>query len=205
MPAPTVMTEADILSRAGVSPTAAPPMTEADIRQAANITPAEAARIFAERRSAAERGLEYGTPAPGAKTLKRMDLDSATRAVYEMMKPEWLRGGLRSNIPGIRLGGLAPGAEAPRYLGERVAEDPTQTRFGLPFQAFAMADRFTKVLQRNSSVRSRYDQFVRGAAKRGRGEDLKGFVQDIAKFIFNDPEATEEMRKAEAAATAPAP
>lgn len=205
MPAPAGMTEADILSQAGISPAPAAPMAEADVRAAAGVSPADAARIFAERRAAAERGLEFGTPKPGAKTLQRMDLDSATRAVYEMMKPEWLRGGVLARVPGLRIGGLAPGAEAPQYLGERIAEDPTQTRFGLPFQAFAMADRFTKVLQRNASVRSRYDQFVRAAAKRGRGDDLKGFIQDVASFIANDAEAAEEMRNAEAAATAAAP
>jgi hypothetical protein len=208
MPVPAGMTEADILSRAGVAAAPAAPMSEADIRRAANITPAEAARIFAERRAAAERGLEYGTPTPSATTLKRMDLDSATRAVYEMMKPEWLRGGVLARVPGLRVGGLAPGAEAPQYLGERIAEDPTQTRFGLPFQAFAMADRFTRVLQRNASVRSRYDRFVRGAAKRGRGEDLGGFLRDedlggflrdVASFIAGDEEAAEEMKNEEAA------
>lgn len=203
MPVPAGMSEADILSAAGVSPTAAEPMTEAAVRTAANITPAEAARMFAERRAAAETGLEYGTPTPEADTLKRMDLDSATRAVYEMLKPEWLRGGVLARVPGVRVGGLAPGAEAPQYLGERLAENPTQTRFGLPFQAFAMADRFTRVLQRNMNVRSRYDQFVRGAAKRGRGEDLKGFMQDVARFIASDPEAMEEMRNEEAANVAP--
>jgi hypothetical protein len=199
MPPPAGMTEADILSRAGVSPTPAAPMTEADIRQAANITPAEAARIFAERRAAAERGLEYGTPTPQPSTLKRMDLDSATRAVYEMMKPEFLRGGVLARVPGLRIGGLTPGAEAPRYLGERVAEDPTQTRLGLPFQAFAMADRFARVLQRNANVRSRYDQFVRSAAKRGRGEDLQGFFRDVANFIASDEEAAADMKAAETA------
>ena len=113
-------------------------------------------------------------------------------------------------MPGVRIGGLAPGAEAPQYLGERIAEDPTKTRFGLPFQAFAMADRFTKVLQRNASVRSRYDQFVRAAAKRGRGEglvgaaqDLRDFVGGVASFIASDPEAAEEMRSEEAAAAQP--
>jgi hypothetical protein len=174
-------------------------MTEAAVRQAANITPAEAARIFAERRAAAERGLEYRTPRPEPTTLKRMDLDSATRAVYEMMKPEFLRGGILARVPGLRVGGLTPGAEAPRYLGERVAEDPTQTRLGLPFQAFAMADRFARVLRRNANVKSRYDQFVRSAAKRGRGEDLRGFFQDVASFIEGDEEAAANMRAAEAA------
>ncbi len=180
-------------------------MTREQVLAQAGVSPADAARIFAERKAAAERGLEFGTPKPGAKALQRMDLDSATRAVYEMMKPEWLRGGVLARVPGLRVGGLAPGSQAPQYLGERIAEDPTQTRFGLPFQAFAMADRFTKVLQRNASVRSRYDQFVRAAAKRGRGEDLKGFIQDVASFIANDPEAAEEMRNAEAAATGAAP
>lgn len=197
------MTEADILAAAGVSPTAATPMPEPAIRRAAGVTPAEEARIFQERREAAERGLEYGTPSPKPETLKRMDLDSATRAVYEMMKPEWLRGGVLARVPGLRVGGLAPGAEAPQYLGERIAEDPTQTRFGLPFQAFAMADRFTRVLQRNANVRSRYNEFVRAAAKRGRGEDLQGFFGDVARFIVGDPEAASEMKEMEAAAAAP--
>ena len=199
-PAPTApMTEADVLSRAGIAPVPAVPMTEAAVRRVANITPAEAARIFAERQTAAERGLEYRTPRPEPTTLKRMDLDSATRAVYEMMKPEFLRGGILARVPGLRVGGLTPGAEAPRYLGERVAEDPTQTRLGLPFQAFAMADRFARVLRRNANVKSRYDQFVRSAAKRGRGEDLRGFFQDVASFIEGDEEAAANMRAAEAA------
>jgi hypothetical protein len=201
MPVPAGMTEADILAHAGVAPIPAVPMTEAAVRQAANITPAEAARIFAERRAAAERGLEYRTPRPEPTTLKRMDLDSATRAVYEMMKPEFLRGGVLARVPGLRVGGLTPGAEAPRYLGERVAEDPTQTRLGLPFQAFAMADRFARVLQRNANVKSRYDQFVRSAAKRGRGKDLRGFFQDVASFIEGDEEAAANMKAAEAAET----
>jgi hypothetical protein len=199
-PVPAGMTEADILARAGIAPTPAVPMAEAAVRQAANITPAEAARIFAERRAAAERGLEYGTPRPEPTTLKRMDLDSATRAVYEMMKPEFLRGGVLARVPGLRIGGLTPGAEAPRYLGERVAEDPTQTRLGLPFQAFAMADRFARVLQRNANVKSRYDQFVRSAAKRGRGEDLQGFFQDVANFIAGDEEAAANMKAEEVGA-----
>ena len=175
-------------------------LTREQVLEQAGITPAEAARIFAERRAADQRGLENGTPKPEATTLKRMDLDSATRAVYEMMKPEFLRGGVLARVPGLRIGGLTPGAEAPRYLGERVAEDPTQTRLGLPFQAFAMADRFARVLQRNANVKSRYDQFVRSAAKRGRGEDLRGFFQDVANFIAGDEEAAANMKAEEVGA-----
>ena len=64
-----------------------------------------------------------------------------------------------------------------------------------------MADRFARVLQRNANVKSRYDQFVRSAAKRGRGEDLQGFFRDVANFIAGDEEAAADMKAAEATET----
>lgn len=161
MPPPAGMIEADILSRAGVSPTTAAPMTEADILQAANVTPAEAARLLAEQRAAARNVAEFGTTTPTPQTQRRMDLESTGRALRETVVPSWLRGGVILRGLGGRLFGsdVVP-QTLPEYARWTSPTMSTEARMQTPFEALEIAGAFERLLKADAAIDSNYRKFV---------------------------------------------
>ena len=160
-PAATGMSEADILSRAGVSPTPAAPFTEADILQAANITPAEAARLLAEQRAAARANVEFGTQTPTPQTQRQLDLSSKGRALYETAFPEAIRPDilLRGAVGRLRGSNVVP-RTLPEYTARTSPTMSTEARMRTPFEALELAGAFERLLRADTAVDSFYRKFV---------------------------------------------
>ena len=186
-PRPAGMTEADILAAEGIPGAPAPAMSEAAIRARANLTPAEAQREFAAMAEAGRREVEYGTPAPGPETLRRVDLESIPRAVWETMTPDQIRLFSRIRGPGALLGGRVAEKETPSFMGERSMLDPRESRLANPFQAFAVQEAFTKALERNlADTSSKWARFKAAAETAGRFASLQEFLRqnpDVAAAV----------------------
>jgi hypothetical protein len=161
MPAPAGLPEADILARAGVSPTPATPFTNADILRAANVTPAEAARLLSEQRAAARNVAEFGTPTPKPSTQRRMDLESTGRALLETAVPSWLRGDVfLRGVTGRISGSNITRRTLPEYSRWTSPTMSTEARMETPFEAYEIAGAFERLLKADAAVDSNFRKFV---------------------------------------------
>ena len=215
MPVPAGMTEADILSRAGVSPTAASPLTEADILsragvsptpalpfaeadilRAAGVTPAEAARLLAEQRAAARANVEFGTPTPTPATQRQLDLSSTGRALYETVFPAAIRPSilLRGGSGGLRGANIVP-RTLPAATARSTPTMSTEARMRTPFEALELASAFQRVLETDSAFAQGFRRFLNTAPN-----------ATWAAYLRTDPIARakiEAAREAEREAAAP--
>ncbi len=191
-PRPAGMTEADILAARRIPGAPATPMPEADIKTRAGITPAAADAEFQARLAAARREVEFGTSDVTPETIRELNLESVPRAVWETLVPEQLRFFSRVRGPGSMIGGRIVEQQTPQFLGQQSALDPRQTRYARPFQALAIQDAFTKVLERNlADTSSRWAAFRAAAKNAGKFASMPEFLTqnpDIARAVSDELE-----------------
>jgi hypothetical protein len=112
--------------------------------------------------------------------------------VWETLVPEQLRFFSRVRGPGSMIGGRIVEQQTPEFLGKRSAQDPRQSGFNKPFQALAVQDAFTKVLERNlADTNSRWAAFRAAAKNAGKFASMPEFLiqnPDIARAVSDELE-----------------